>query len=137
MKRPRRGVLMNTTSMLDVIFILLLFFVAVSKIRDGTIDLKLPSAEGKTVESSGKKDDEITVAVDKQDQLKLNGRTVGKERELLQALKQEAAGGSQRRIVFLADRESHSGRLVSALKAVTEAGFQDISFVYQPQEPKP
>jgi len=133
MKRGR-ALLMNTTSMLDVIFILLLFFVAVSKIRDGTIDLRLPAAEGKTSEAQAKKNEEITISLDRNDQISMNGHAVGDERGLLQALKVEPS--ADRRIVFLADRESHSGRLVAALKAVTDAGHQNVSFLYEPRESK-
>ena len=127
MTKRKRGTMMNFTSMLDVIFILLLFFVAASKLRDASLDVRLPTAEGKSETSAGRSGKDLTISVDREDRLFLNGAAVAAEKVLVSSLGTDR----ERRVVFVADRESHSGRLVGTLKTVTDAGFHDVSFLYQ------
>lgn len=123
---------MNTTSMLDVIFILLIFFIAVSKLREARIDLRLPEADGPATAAS--ETPPVTLAVDASDGLHLNGRKVGDVAELVRLLKDHP---KDQPVSVLADRGSHSGRLVEALRAVNEAGFTRVSFAYEPKGDAP
>lgn len=138
MKRPAMKAAMNMTSMLDVIFILLIFFIAVSRLRDAKVDLRLPSAEGQAANEQAVTESILTIAVDASDGIHLNGRKIAGADELLEILKKEK-GSSQddRSVSVLADRDSHSGRLVEALRAVREAGFTRVSFAYEPRERAP
>lgn len=137
MKRPGTKAGLNMTSMLDVIFILLVFFIAVSRLREAQVDLRLPTAEGPSA-SESVTESILTIAVDAGDGIHLNGRKVAGADELLDLLKKEkGTSADDRPVSVLADRDSHSGKLVEALRAVREAGFSRVSFAYEPRESAP
>ena len=129
-RKSRKQVVLQTTAMLDVIFILLVFFVAVSKVREGELDLRLPDVveKGKGAGASDRKS--LVISVDREDRICLNGVLLQDDTELRQKLAREDSSG---RVLFAADRDSHSGPLVGALKAVTDSGFHDVSFLYDPK----
>ncbi len=130
MRKNRKRVVLQTTAMLDVIFILLIFFVAVSKVREGELDLRLPDVVEKGGGSGPASEKDLVISVNREDQIQLNGVAMKDEAELREKLSQEDGSG---RIVFAADRESRSGSLVGALKAVTDSGFENVSFLYNPK----
>ena len=130
MRKNRKRVVLQTTAMLDVIFILLVFFVAVSKVREGELDLRLPDVIEQDGRSGAPTENDLVISVDREDQIKLNGVAVKDEVDLREKLSREVESS---RVVFAADGDSRSGSLVSALKAVTDSGFHDISFLYNPK----
>lgn len=132
-KRPTR-MAFNNTSMLDVIFIILIFFVSVSRLREGAVNIRLPGAEQGPKTEAAANDDLLVVSLDAADRLHLNGKALGGRGELAGLLRAEKARkGEDRRVVFQADRESSSGALVTALKTVSEEGFRNVAFEYEPR----
>ncbi len=122
--------MLQTTAMLDVIFILLIFFVAVSKVRDGQLDIRLADVIEQEHHSGSNSEEAIVISVNRDDQIELNGIRVKDEIDLREKLSREDPAS---RIVFVPDREARSGSLIATLKAVTDSGFQDVSFLYDPK----
>lgn len=130
MRKNRKSVVLQTTAMLDVIFILLIFFVAVSKVRDGKLDIRLADVREQEPRSGSNSEEAIVISVNRDDQIELNGIPVKDEIDLKEKLSREDPAA---RIVFAPDREARSGSLIATLKAVTDSGFQDVSFLYDPK----
>ena len=130
MRKRRTSMVLQTTAMLDVIFILLIFFVAVSKVREGKLDLRLPDIVEKSSSAGSRPEKEILLSVSREDQMELNGQSIRDVADLQEKLSRENPSD---RVVIASDREARSGALVAALKVVTESGFQDVSFLYDPR----
>jgi biopolymer transport protein ExbD len=130
MRKSRKSVVLQTTAMLDVIFILLIFFVAVSKVREGELDIRLADVRAEETRSGSNSEKSIVISVTREDQIEINGVGVRDEVDLREKLSREDPAG---RILFAPDREARSGSLIAALKAVTDAGFEDVSFLYDPK----
>lgn len=126
----RRKALINVTSLIDVVFLLLLFFVVTSTFleRPG-LDLTLPAASLAEVARR----DEVTLELDAEGGVWLQGRRVAEEaleRELKAAL---AAGGTER-VVLEADEQVSHGRVVAAMDAARRAGATGLVVATRPQE---
>ena len=130
MRKSRKSVVFQTTAMLDVIFILLIFFVAVSKVREGQLDIRLADVRAEETRPGSNSEEAIVISVTREDQIEINGVGVRDEVDLREKLSREDPAG---RILFAPDREARSGSLIAALKAVTDAGFEDVSFLYDPK----
>jgi biopolymer transport protein ExbD len=118
------------TSLIDVVFLLLLFFVVTSTFleRPG-LDLTLPAASLAEVARR----DEVTLELDAEGGVWLQGRRVAEEaleRELKAAL---AAGGTER-VVLEADEQVSHGRVVAAMDAARRAGATGLVVATRPQE---
>jgi len=132
-KRPSK-IAFNNTSMLDVIFIILIFFISVSRLQEGWINIKLPEARASEERSSAPAM-ALTVSIDAENRIMADRREVAGETELA-AVARKFAGdaGPEAPVVMIADRSSKSGTLVGALKAVRDAGLTNISFSYEPRK---
>jgi biopolymer transport protein ExbD len=118
------------TSLIDVVFLLLLFFVVTSTFleRPG-LDLTLPAASLAEVARR----DEVTLELDAEGGVWLQGRRVAEEAlegELQAAL---AAGGTER-VVLEADEQVSHGRVVAAMDAARRAGATGLVVATRPQE---
>lgn len=122
-RRPQEEPEINIISMVDVVLVLLLFFmVSTSFIRPSALNMELPesSQEAKQPERS------VTVDVDAIGQVALNGQIVlvSELADKLEAL----AGQSKNRILLLrSDRNTTQQHVVNVLDAARQAGFLHIS----------
>lgn len=135
MKKRPQGIVFNNTSMLDVIFIILIFFISVSRLREGWLEIRLPEASEPKEGAGSPGGGALVVAIDAQNRILANERPVAGERELAEeARRHAAASGPDAPVVFVTDRACAGGTLVAALKAVTDEGLRQISFSYQPRK---
>ncbi len=113
----------NMTPMLDIVFIMLIFFiVTASFVKESGIEVNRPGAV--TAQSKGKASIFIAISADGQvwvDRRQVDVRAVGANVERLLA---ENPQGS---VVIQADRESKNGLLVKVMDQVREAGVTNIS----------
>jgi biopolymer transport protein ExbD len=113
----------DLTPMLDVVFILLIFFiVTASFIKDAGIEVDRPEA----VTAEQKKSTRILVAVSADDQVWIAGRqadprTLRREIERLRA--ENPRGG----LVVQADAHSSAKAVAAVLDAARAAGIEDVS----------
>jgi biopolymer transport protein ExbD len=127
---PRRKALINITSLIDVVFLLLLFFVVTSTFleRPG-LDLTLPAASPTEVARR----DEVTLELDARGGTWLDGRRV-EPNGLEVALKDALAAGGTERVVLEADEQVPHGRVVQAMDAARRAGATGLVVATRPRE---
>ena len=110
---PRRKALINITSLIDVVFLLLLFYVVTSTFLERSgLELTLPAASASGVARR----DEVTLELDERGGTWLDGRPVdaaGLERALQEAM---AAGGTERVVLEADERVSQGRQLLKEFK---------------------
>lgn len=126
----RRKALINITSLIDVVFLLLLFFVVTSTFleRPG-LDLKLPAASPGEVARR----DEVTLELDAAGRTWIDGESVA-ERDLEGAIGAALADAGTERIVLEADERVPHGRVVAAMDAARRAGATGLVVGTRPPE---
>lgn len=113
----------NITPMLDVVFIMLIFFiVTASFVKESGIEVNRPKAETSVQQSKAS----ILVAINQQGEIWINKRRVdiSSVRANIEILHAENPQGS---VVIQADEEAKTKLLVSVMDATREAGVYNIS----------
>lgn len=113
----------NLTPMLDVVFIMLIFFiVTASFIKETGIDVSRPEArQADTPENAA-----ILVAISDKNEIWIDGRMIDPRavRANIERLRSENPDGS---VVIQADKQSNNNTLVQVMNSAREAGIYDIS----------
>ncbi|MFH1681943.1 MAG: biopolymer transporter ExbD [Candidatus Eisenbacteria bacterium] len=107
----KRAPLVNVTSLIDALFLLLIFFMVSSTFRDlPGIPLDLPEARtGEATRSSG-----VEVQIDSGGAVRIEGRIVG-EGEIAERLASALGAASSRDLVLRADRGVPYGKVVHVM----------------------
>ena len=115
------------TSMLDVIFLLLCFFVTVSVFSqwESEISIKLPSAA--TAEEPDRLPGEIIVNLDKDGKVSVNGKTL-ELGDLEARLAKVAKFYPDQAVIIRADKEVRYERLVAVIDTCRAANVWNFSF---------
>ena len=122
-KRIREESNLDLTPMLDIVFIMLIFFiVTTSFIKESGIEVNRPNAE--TAERDQKVN--ILVAISENNEIFIDRRKVDLRaiRPNIIRLKAENPEGS---VIIQADKASQTGLLVEAMDQIRLAGVQEIS----------
>lgn len=113
----------NLTPMLDVVFILLIFFiVTASFVKESGIDINRPAAATAVRKERGN----ILVAITPTGQIWIDRRQID-IRALRANIERLHAENPQGAVVIQADRDSKNGLLVAVLDAAKLAGVENIS----------
>ncbi|HBG06137.1 MAG: hypothetical protein A2075_02445 [Geobacteraceae bacterium GWC2_58_44] len=113
---------LDLTPMIDVVFLLLIFFLITSIFSRPSLPLDLPEAE--TAQMAGEPD--VSVAVKLDGTISLNGRGIALA-ELYPALHAIYQGKQQRGISLVSDRGVPFGRVVEVMDQAKKAGADSIS----------
>ncbi len=127
-RKPRENVEINLASLIDVVFILLLFFVVTTTFtRETQLRVELPEA------SSGLPPDQenssvLEVLIDADGNFSLNGEALfSNELEtLVRALEQASGGDRDRPLVISADARTAHQAVVTAMDAAGRLGFSRL-----------
>ena len=120
----------NLTPMLDVVFILLIFFiVTASFVKETGIDINRPSAD--TAEKKPRAN--ILIALSDKGQVWIQKRPVD-VRAVRANVERLLAENPQGSVVIQADTESKNGLLVDVMDQVRSAGVYNISIAADPRE---
>ena len=117
---------LNLTPLIDIVFLLLIFFmVTTSFSRETRLLVSLPEASG-SVENAA---ESIEVLVDREGGYAINGRRlVNAEMDsLVRGLELESGGDVSLLVVLVADAEVQHQSVVSAMEAIGRAGFTSLS----------
>jgi len=121
--RRRTSPLINVTSLIDVLFLLVLFFTLSSTFRtQAAINLVLPRSS--TAERVGAASTVVFLTAD--GRLFLDDQPRAKE-DLRSALRQIQAGTGEDRIMLTADEGVSHGKVVELIDLIKECGFTRIS----------
>ena len=113
----------DITPMLDIVFIMLIFFiVTTSFVKETGVDINRPNAETAERDEKGN----ILVALTATNEIWIDKRRVDLKavRANIERLKIEYPEGS---VIIQADKESRSGLLVETMDQIRLAGVQNIS----------
>ncbi|MAI79186.1 MAG: biopolymer transporter ExbD [Deltaproteobacteria bacterium] len=113
----------NITPMLDVVFIMLIFFiVTASFVKESGIDVNRPDAATATVKERGN----ILVAITDNNQIWIDRRQVD-VRSVRANIERLHAENPQGAVVIQADENSKNGLLVQVMDAARQAGVFNVS----------
>ena len=123
--KGRLGNGLELTSMIDVVFLLMIFFLVASKLdeADRSIDVVLPQASAAKPLTS--KPREFVINIDREGNYFAGARPVRLD-DLQQLLRQSAADNPQRQTVIVrADENTAHKFVVGAMDACVQAGIED------------
>jgi len=122
-RRDQENSEIDLTPMLDVVFIMLIFFiVTASFVKEAGIDVSRPPAATAERKERGN----ILIAITENDQVWMDRRQVDPRalRANIERLHAENPGGS---VVIQADKKSRNGLLVQVMDAARLAGVKSVS----------
>jgi biopolymer transport protein ExbD len=125
-RRRNKGVDLNVTSLIDVLFLLLIFFMLTSTFkRAGELELNLPESSTAGPTGAGTAASGVDLVLTEKGTLMLDGSPVTFETlpAALSALRVERAGAQ---IMIQAESGVAHGQVVRLLDAVRTAGFQGV-----------
>ena len=127
-RKARENVEINLASLIDVVFILLLFFVVTTTItRETQLKVDLPeAASGTPPQPSELKTLEVLIGVD--GGYSLNGQTLLKSDlpSLMSALQKESEGDNSLPVVISADAKTPHQAVITAMDAAGKLGFAHL-----------
>lgn len=127
-RRQRREELsVNLTPLIDVVFLLLIFFmVSTTFTRETQLSIDLPEAEGTVSESE---DQQIEILIDEGGQYRVNGQGLvdGRMRTLQAAIYKVSAGDTTMPMIITADAQAAHEDVVRAMDAAGQMGFVHLS----------
>jgi biopolymer transport protein ExbD len=122
-RRPREQVQVPLTSLIDMVFLLLIYFLLTTNFMvDQGIMVKLPKAEA----AAPRTEEVITVTVNKAGIFFVGSKEVT-ESDLLERLKELISGRPDKLVVVQADRTVVLDQAVKALNLAKEAGADRLS----------
>ena len=134
--RKRRAPSIIIVSLIDILAILLIFFIVTTTFRKNQPQLQINLPESKSAEQApAEKDEPVVLSVKSADEISLDGKPITLDL-LADALKTVRAQTPTRPIAMQADREAPFGVVVKVLDALKEAGVKNIPAFTQPEEPK-
>lgn len=121
-RRQREEMELNIAPLIDMMFILLIFFVVTASfVREAGVEVHRPHAQ-----TAEPKKPNVVVAVTADDRVFVEGREVDPRalRGIVERLKGEIP---DLRVVIAADRESSTGLVIEVLDQLRLAGVKDVS----------
>ena len=127
-RRQRRDeVSINLTPLIDVVFLLLIFFmVSTTFTRETQLSIDLPEAEGEARQSG---DQEIEILIDEAGGYRVNGQGLAdaRMRTLQAAIYKISAGDTTLPMIISADADAAHQHVVQAMDAAGQMGFVHLS----------
>jgi biopolymer transport protein ExbD len=134
--RKRRAPSVIIVSLIDILAILLIFFIVTTTFQKNQPQLQINLPESKTAEQAPAQNSQpLVLRIKSAEQITLDEKPVTLETlaEALKTLREQAPG---RPIAMQADREAPFGLVVKALDALRDAGIKNIPAFTQPEEKK-
>jgi biopolymer transport protein ExbD len=126
-RQSREEVGINLTPLIDVVFLLLIFFmVSTTFNRETQLSIDLPEAEGKAVEVS---EEQIEILIDESGRYRINGKGLvdNRMRTLQAAIYKISAGDTTLPMIITADAQAAHQDVVRAMDAAGQMGFVHLS----------
>ncbi|MBU1330305.1 MAG: biopolymer transporter ExbD [Gammaproteobacteria bacterium] len=138
-RKPRENVEINLASLIDVVFILLLFFVVTTTFtRETQLKVDLPeAASGTPPEQTELKQMEILIAAD--GSFSLNAKALLKSDldTLMAALQKESEGDNSLPLTISADAMTPHQAVITAMDAAGKLGFAHLRITTVEAQPTP
>ena len=135
-RRPQRDNSINLTPLIDVVFLLLIFFMVTTTFtRETRMLISLPEAEA---ESIAREEKIVELVVSKDGSYAVDGQSLINRdiKTIMAALKDASAGDNKMPLVITADALSTHQAMITAMDAAGRLGFETLNIAtQQPQEP--
>lgn len=126
-RRKQKDVGIEMGPLMDIVFILLIFFVVTSSFtRETGVDVTKPQAQS----ASQLEKENLLIAITREGTIHMNERQVDLT-SLQDILKQSLAKAPDREAVVIADKESETGVLVQVIDMCNLAGVKKVSIAAQ------
>lgn len=126
-RQPRETEGVNLTPLIDVVFLLLIFFmVSTTFTKETHLSVDLPEAEGQVSTQSS---EEVEILISAEGDYSVNGQSLvnNKPATLRSALEKVSDGDYQRPLIITADAKSAHEAVVRAMDAAGQLGFVHLS----------
>ncbi|MCZ6889202.1 MAG: biopolymer transporter ExbD [Gammaproteobacteria bacterium] len=133
-RRPRGDVSVELTPLIDVVFLLLIFFmVSTTFIRETQLKIDLPEAEGAPQEVE---EGVVELSVSAAGEYAVNNRLLvnGHVQTILRALREVSGGDHSRRLIITADASAPHESVVRVMDAAGRLGMTRISITTRSPE---
>lgn len=117
----------NLTPMIDVVFLLLLFFmVSTSFIRESSLKVDLPEASGQAVSDQEKA---VDIIINAEGQFIINNMTLNmpNKQQLSTQLKLAVGGNADPHIIISADAKTDYQDIVTAMDSAQQLGYSKLT----------
>ncbi len=135
-RRAQRDNSINLTPLIDVVFLLLIFFMVTTTFtRETRMLISLPEAEA---EAMANEQTTVELIISKDGSYAVNGQSLINRdiKTIMAALKDASAGDSDIPLVITADAQSTHQAVITAMDAAGRLGFETLNIAtQQPQEP--
>ena len=126
--RPRAEPEVNLTSLIDVVFLLLIFFmVSTSFVKQSQISIRLPAADNASIVQQNP--EHLDIMITEQGTYLINGRELINSRPetIRNALKKLSGGNTDLPLTISADANARHQHVVTAMDVAGKLGFVKIS----------
>jgi biopolymer transport protein ExbD len=130
----REGLTINMTPLIDVVFLLLIFFMVTTTFsRETRLMVNLPEADAELANTDATS---IEIIVARDGTYSINGRALINNRleTLIRGLELESTGDRNLPIVLIADAEATHQSVVTAMDGIGRTGFTRLSIATQRPE---
>ncbi len=118
----RKRILINITPLIDVLFLLLIFFIVSSTfLEQPSVTIELPSAQT----AKPHKIDQYVIMIGREGEIFINEKKVVEDR-LLESLREIYNNNKNVNIVLKADKSSPYGTIITVIDSVRQCGFKKI-----------
>lgn len=133
-RQTSNEVSVNLTPLIDVVFLLLIFFmVSTTFTKETHLSVDLPEATG---EPKSEQPNSIDIVIDSNGQYAINGRTVVniQVKTIIAALQEVSNGDNTLPLIITADANTPHQAVVTAMDAAGQAGFATLSLTTKKPE---
>lgn len=133
-RRIQEDLQINLTPLIDVVFLLLIFFMVTTTFTQETrLAVNLPEADGEPVESAPST---IEISVSEGGSYAVDGRPLvnGQLDTLMRALEEVSGGNKDVSLILIADAEASHQSVVTAMDAIGQSGFSRLSIATRKPE---
>ena len=128
-RHKKSSIAMDIAPLIDIMFMLLLFFILTSSFSRPSIPLKMPEATNK---QKLKKED-IIISIDRDNNIYLNRQKV-EFTELEDLLRQKLVYSHEKRIIFQGDENILYKKFVKVIDIVKHSGAKEINISHELRE---
>jgi biopolymer transport protein ExbD len=130
--RKKRAPSIIIVSLVDVLVILLIFFVVSTTFKTEQPEVKINLPESKQGVNSPSELDHVMLTVDQDDEIKLDGKTVGPEE--LEGAVRDLSPTKKSSIAMQADKKASFGTIIKVMDALKLAGVKNLPTFTQPEK---
>lgn len=130
-RKQREDLAINITPLIDVVFLLLIFFMVTTTFnRETRLLVNLPEANAEAAEAT---QSQIEITVSREGTYAINGRILVNNRleTLMRGLELESNGDRSLPILLIADAEATHQSVVTAMDGIGQSGFTRLNIATQ------